>query len=304
LSAIEVHKKNAGHMNDFAKISKFSCNLFLSLISIDEEFRLNNFHECLQYLNDNIEFINAAVFYCVYNDIARIRRERPSIFGESFGPEPQGGDYREKFNDLFDQLYFKHSYFQKIEINRQLMQFPPTNNHIQAIVCLNKGDSYSGVAREVIERYEDVTITRNDVYKCKNNIISNEKMAIKKLKSSIDVLLDHASIIVSSPNFQVVDNQSLNLEGVMPFTAILDNEMRKAYFQEYFWVNGECENDNKSIVLSKKIMSFDSSRGTKRVFINPTIGCNINCSYCYLPDYSISHKKCINHVLLSGKQFS
>lgn len=306
IEAIDRLKKKTGQLNSYGEISNFACNLLFSLIHKDPSERRSNLYNCREYVEKNLDMLNASEFYCVYNDIRRIRSEKSSVFKELYVANPESSFEQERVREILDQLERKHLYFQKRSSNFEFFRFPKSNQSLQFFIGIINSDFYVEKVIDVIKSFDEVYSKEDDetYLHTTNGIITNMSHAIKSIKDRIEFLLDHTGFVMFTPS-NSKDINCFDHGEIKSYTALIPEEIRSSHFSEYFYIKIKKVNEHVEIarILSKKLINFDSSKGVKRIFINPVIGCNEGCDYCYLPEYSIGHNEVKEFQLLSGRDY-
>ena len=285
-------------LNGYAKVSKFAASLLTALFHPNEALRKDRIEFCEHYISNDLDNIIRPVFYCVYNDIRRVLDMRKDLIPHSNHRLIE----KEKVivEEIIAKLHRKHMQFQICEYHNFENHIPSTDDYFVIYTRL-----YSDLfidKNELKTMLQDFDTIRKfpgdsnqNLYYLTKDLIGSKKKGINSIKSHFDILLDHGSIVSKLLSEQL--EIKFTEDEFKSFTALVTEDMRTLCFEDYFYINETINEKLYARILSKKLLTLDHI-SNNRLFINPTIGCTIDCNYCYLIEYGIKRNQ--NKVVPSG----
>jgi len=293
LKSLKICSQNTCKLDDFALITRFAAYLLITLVHEKKSSAVDALLKCETFLNCQIDRLTHSPFYCAYGDIERVLAENNTLLPTAF--RKLGATNANRLEHILDQMQLKHLLLQASVAHGRMRSLAVATEHIEVLIKpIEILGRENDALREAMSTFEFPSwrspgAEHASLETCKIAIASTD-VAISSMRTSIESLLDRASVslwLKSAKKDRAYDGASI----LKPFTAVLPESIRSKHFADHFYVSVlESEAIEMVRILGKKLMCLDPLT-KNRVFINPTIGCNLACEYCYLPEYSIAHNK-------------
>jgi tetratricopeptide (TPR) repeat protein len=273
----------AGASDPFMEFCRFAARVVRLFIERNEERRKRTFEECSRWIGESLDEIEPAVFYCHFWDIRRTRDAcAEKIRALRDGP---------RLDALLDELEERHRRLQAREARKRLRSLAERCERLVFVSrkaserfakLVSGGDECRSTFEAIVGAFDDVNriAAQPLTIRLEKEIVHPVNGPLRSLQRVIDDLLDHSALACC------LDSEGLGalLNGrLKAFTAAASPGVI-GLFEGFL----KAPEDGGFRVFGKKLLMFDAT-GRARVFVNPTVGCSVGCSFCYLPAYGIEH---------------
>lgn len=292
LRSLNEHTIDSAQLDDFAKITRFAVQLLISVVHNNKMNAIDALNDCEYYLAHHIDCISHSAFYCAYNDIERVFSKNTTLLPTAHSK--LGVDDARRLEHILDRLRLKHLLLQSAAVQRGMRSLDIVADRIEALVKpVDKNEKDINTLKHALRTFEvppwRILDTRGSLYEVCKMVVADSDIAFIPVKEAVECLLDRASISLWLRHANRERPHSAT--DLKAFTAVVPEDQRRLHFQDYFYlVEQELRASGMVRIIGKKLICLDPLT-KNRVFINPTIGCGLNCEYCYLPEYSITHNK-------------